>query len=239
MKKENLQNSLDCNKVKELIIRTNFDTLTETEISQIQRHCARCASCQGYADNLHKFNYLIEKSKNNTITVNPYIKEAVSQRMEELKIGYYEQPPGILRFFKNNMKPIYALAALFLVVFIGGYFYGMKKNQQANIIIISASPKSQNLLRELEKIDGQYTLVKLELLSLVNSQSSELSPQAVKTIKENLKRIEASTQMIKNALVKDINNRQLLQQYFYTINQQMDFLNETTAFLTSKQRNEL
>jgi hypothetical protein len=166
MKESNSAPDVNCDGIEQLLIKKNFEELTDQENRLIQEHLRSCDVCRSYQSALLRLKDSMRISAEDKLAPDPSIHETVIKRMRNLKpqeAGFLGRAyQSVMRLFEYRIPVYQALSGAVLVVLIFlavkqfSFTAEQKTTRLHNVAQIETSiPAQMRVMDDLGIIDQQ------------------------------------------------------------------------------------
>jgi hypothetical protein len=166
MKNMHKNQKMKCEAVEELLIKQNFERLSEDENTLLQNHLKTCKHCQNYQNQFASLQSSIRIKEKSPLKPDPGIRQILLNRMEALKPKKHQVFDSLWQKILNLLEyriPVYqgliGLACSFLIFLVIHYF-SFSSQQQARSTQYELSTADTtfyqiNVIKNLQIIEQQ------------------------------------------------------------------------------------
>jgi hypothetical protein len=139
MKDLHKNQTIKCDAVEELLIKQNFESLSENENAMLQNHLKNCKHCQNYQNQLVFIQKSMSVSQKSQLKPDPAIRQSLMDRMNAVKhkrhrIGdlFWQRLLNLLEYRIPVYQGLIGLACS-LLIFVAIHYFSFSSHYQPNI----------------------------------------------------------------------------------------------------------
>lgn len=209
---------MTCEKALELLNDYVDGTLDEAQHHELELHLADCADCRKRERALGAFLAEAATFKRETPPPRDLWPEVAERIEREKRILPFLRPGSSARRYA---LPFLAAAAAAVIAVVATRNVGPKPAAPAPSGRLQAASAGSS---DVEKAELEYERATSQLIAALNARRATLSPEAQKTLDDNIAAIDGGLRDVRAALQKDPQNRKLTKMLVATHQKKLDLL---------------
>jgi anti-sigma factor RsiW len=210
---------MTCQQAFELLNDYVDGTLDEAQHQELELHLAGCSGCRKEERALRAF--LAEAVSHKRETPPPRdLWPAIAERIErQQRILPFLRPGSALRRYA---PPLVAVAAAAAIALVSHMNVGPKPVETAPSGTLQQASTSAS--SDVERAEREYERATSQLIAALNAKRAGMSPEAQKTLDDNIAAIDGGLREVRAALQKDPQNAKLTRMLAATHQKKLDLL---------------
>jgi anti-sigma factor RsiW len=210
---------MTCEKALELLNDYVDGTLDEAQHQELELHLADCAACRKEERALRAFLAEVATYKRETPPSRD-LWPGIAERIErEKRILPFLRSGSVARRYALPLLAVAAAAALAIVSTLHVGPKPVETTPSGTLQTASSGP-----MTDVEKAEAEYERATSQLIAALNAKRSSMSPEAQKTLDDNIAAIDGGLRDVRAALQKDPQNPKLTKMLAATHQKKLDLL---------------